>query len=34
LPICSAAEMHWEARVSVQQQERRIEAPFRFVTRP
>jgi hypothetical protein len=33
LPICSAAEMFWEARVMVQR-EGRIEAPFRFVTRP
>jgi hypothetical protein len=33
LPVCSAAEMHWEARVVVVGQGR-IEAPFRFSTRP
>jgi hypothetical protein len=34
LPICSAAEMQWEARVSLQREGQRIEAPFRFTTRP
>ena len=33
LPICSAAEMLWEARVMVQSGGG-IEAPFRFTTRP
>ena len=33
LPICSASEMQWEARVSVAGQGR-IEARFRFTTRP
>jgi len=33
LPICSAAQMQWEARVSVLR-EGRIEAPFGFTTHP
>jgi hypothetical protein len=33
LPICSASQMLWEARVSVARGQR-IEAPFRFATRP
>lgn len=34
LPICTADEMQWEARVSLQREGQRIEAPFRFTTRP
>jgi len=34
LPICTAAEMQWEARVYIQQDQVRIEAPFAFATRP
>lgn len=34
LPICTAAQMQWEARVFIQQGQTRIEAPFRFNTRP
>lgn len=34
LPVCSAAEMQWEARVMVVREGRRIAAPFPFTTRP
>jgi hypothetical protein len=34
LPICTAAEMQWEARVYIQQDHGQIEAPFAFATRP
>jgi hypothetical protein len=34
IPICSAAEMQWEARVMVVRDGRTIVAPFPFTTRP
>lgn len=33
LPVCSSAEMQWEARVTVLREGRRIAAPFPFTTR-
>lgn len=34
LPVCSAAEMHWEAQVFVASGGDLLEIPFRFVTGP
>lgn len=34
LPVCTAAEMHWEAKVFVATDDGLMEVPFRFSTRP